>query len=302
MNALTDSTKEISAQDKLRLEGAVVAQQDGGADCKCKANDQTTAVPVPNFIYALGSINPRFPNESVEREYAQVVSRTDNAGLSDRATLRKLLAAPEQRYLLRQLCWVMSIQGLDTYILYPRDPFLLELLVDSVRPIDHGEDVDLVVGLLGPLSRPESSGGLILPVVAFDQVYSFDTSSLITSISKPSGMTDEAFSPLAVSLFQRIMQLADNAGATDEHRALNYLAVRYSAIYSEAAELANQDYSLTQVETAHSRLSGLGQKIVDVIFTFASRRTGVQEQRFVRVNVSGEFPFVVTPLQPFYTR
>jgi hypothetical protein len=28
------------------------------------------------------------------------------------------------------------------------------------------------------------------------------------------------------------MQLTDNAGATDEHRALNYLAMRYPAIYA----------------------------------------------------------------------
>ena len=30
--------------------------------------------------------------------------------------------------------------------------------------------------------------------------------------------------------------MTDNAGATDEHRALNYLAVRYPAIYAKAAE------------------------------------------------------------------
>ena len=32
------------------------------------------------------------------------------------------------------------------------------------------------------------------------------------------------------------MQMTDNAGATDEHRALNYLAMRYPAIYAKAAE------------------------------------------------------------------
>ena len=32
------------------------------------------------------------------------------------------------------------------------------------------------------------------------------------------------------------MQLTDNAGATDGHRALNHLEVRYQAIYAHAAE------------------------------------------------------------------
>jgi hypothetical protein len=32
------------------------------------------------------------------------------------------------------------------------------------------------------------------------------------------------------------MQMTDNAGATDEDRAPNYLAVRYPAIYAKAAE------------------------------------------------------------------
>ncbi len=30
--------------------------------------------------------------------------------------------------------------------------------------------------------------------------------------------------------------MTDNAGATDEHRALNYLAMGYPAIYARAAE------------------------------------------------------------------
>jgi hypothetical protein len=30
------------------------------------------------------------------------------------------------------------------------------------------------------------------------------------------------------------MQLTDNAGANDEHRALNYMAMRYPAIYAKA--------------------------------------------------------------------
>jgi hypothetical protein len=31
-------------------------------------------------------------------------------------------------------CWVMTIEGLDAYIVAPRDPGDLELLIEAVRP------------------------------------------------------------------------------------------------------------------------------------------------------------------------
>jgi hypothetical protein len=42
------------------------------------------------------------------------------------------------------------------------------------------------------------------------------------------------------------MQMTDNGGATDETRALNYLAVRYPAIYATAAESFERNSSLTR--------------------------------------------------------
>lgn len=93
----------------------------------------------------------------------------------------------------------------------------------------------------------------------------------------------------------RIMQLADNAGATDAHRAVNYLAVRYPAIYATAAERHAQNASLTAVDVRLSPLSGV-RKIVDVIFSYTHRQTDVIEKFFVRVDVTEEFPFLVTKM------
>ena len=42
--------------------------------------------------------------------------------------------------------------------------------------------------------------------------------------------------------------MTDNAGATDENRALNYLAVRYPAIYATAAEAFGRNSSLTALD------------------------------------------------------
>src|SRR5207302_6345930 len=137
-----------------------------------------------------------------------------------------------------------------------------------------------VVGMRGPIAPPEMCNGLQIPIVAFDHIYSFDRDSLIRSIPRPETIPaeqDDQFRFSAGELFDRIMQLADNAGATDEHRALNYLAVRYPAIYATAADLHQRNFSLTGVEVRASRLSGV-RRIVDVIFSFHNRQTAVGEQ------------------------
>jgi hypothetical protein len=46
----------------------------------------------------------------------------------------------------------------------------------------------------------------------------------------PAAESSKEFAAAANELFQRIMQMTDNAGATDDHRALNYLVVRYPAV------------------------------------------------------------------------
>src|SRR5947199_7195402 len=97
------------------------------------------------------------------------------------------------------------------------------------------------------------------------------------------------------------MQMADNAGATDEDRALNYLAVRYPAIYATTADAFGRNASLTAVTARTSRLSS-ARKIVDVIFSYTNRNTDVTEKFFARVDVTEEFPFLVTKMSPYYDR
>ena len=97
------------------------------------------------------------------------------------------------------------------------------------------------------------------------------------------------------------MQLADNAGATDEHRAVNYLAVRCPAIYATAAEAFARNNSLSAVDVIPSPMSGT-RRIKEVILSFTNRQTDVTEKSFTRVDVTEEFPFLVTKLSPYFDR
>ena len=186
-----------------------------------------------SFVYAIGRVEARFPNLAAEKEFAQATGRTDTAGKTDQQTFHAVLSKRENRYLVRQLCWVLTIQGLETYLLVPRDPADIDLLVEAIRPAPSPNDIDVVIGVRGPIAPPEMCNGLMVPIVVFDQIYSFDRDALIKAIPKPEKISAEQFGPAAEELFNRIMQLTDNAGATDEHRALNYLAMRYPAIYAQ---------------------------------------------------------------------
>jgi PatG C-terminal len=252
-------------------------------------------------VYAIGRIEARLPRLSVEKEFAQASGRAETVGQTDQEVFYKTLSKPENRYLARQLCWVLTIQGLETYILHPRDPRDLDRLVEAIRPQPSPMDIDVVIGARGPIAPPEFCNGLMVPILVFDQIYSFDREALIKAIPRPEKMTEKQFQAAAGEVFDRILQMTDNAGATDDHRALNYLAMRYSGIYDKTAEEFARDFSLKGVEARPSPLSG-ARNIVEVIFAYTDRKTDFTEKFCVRVDVTEEFPFLVTKLSPYYDR
>jgi PatG Domain len=255
----------------------------------------------PAYVYALGRIEPRFPRLAVEKEYAQATSRAETAGLTDRQALVTVLSQPENRYLARQLCYVLTIEGLDTYLVYPGDPADLQILIESLRSTPQPGDVDVVVGRRGPIAPPDLCNGLAVPIVIFDQIYSFDRASFMESIPRPEEISAEHFRATAEELFDRVIQMADNAGGTDADRAVNYCALRYPAVYAKAAEEFAANSSFTGLEVRTSPLSGT-RKIVEVIFSYTNRGTGVTEKSFTRVDVTEEFPFLHTRLSPYFDR
>jgi hypothetical protein len=275
----------------------------GEADCGCGSTpgpDPQNATPV-SYVYAIGRVEARFPNLAAEKEFAQAGGRTDTAGKTDQQTFHAVLSRRENRYLMRQLCWVLTVQGLETYLLLPRDPAGIDLLVEAIRPSPTPNDIDVVIGMRGPIAPSTMCNGLMVPVVMFDQIYSFDRDALIKAIPKPEKISAAHFSAASEELFGRIIQLTDNGGGTDEHRALNYLAMRYPAIYAKAADGFARDMSLTGVDVRPSVLSGT-RKILDVIFAYTNRNTDFTEKFFVRVDVTEEFPFLVAKMSPYFDR
>lgn len=266
--------------------------------CRCGAERDGPSAP-PSFVYTIGRIDFRFPDLGVERELAQSMRRTDTAWMTDREALCEVLNQPENRYLTRQLCYVLSVQGLDTYVLVPRDPADFVLLAEAVRPSHQADAIDVVIGVRGELAPGGHCDGLRLPVVTVDQLYSATIPYLVQAIDRPESMDVEQFDKAATDLLNTVLNVSGNVGASDEHRALSYLMVRYPAIYRKTFERSMDDCSLTSIDVRRSGLGG-ARRIMDVVFTYTSRTTDEVEKYFVPVDVSYQFPFRTGPLGVFY--
>jgi PatG C-terminal len=246
--------------------------------------------PPTHYIYALGKVEWRIPDPSVTHELMQALGTPDFQGGYE---LAKLLL-PENRYLARRLVWVLMVQGQETFYLKPKEPSEFKLLLDAAT-----SEFSLVVGI-GNAPADQKN----LPTVWFNQIYHFNLAGLFQNLCEhlaPEGDSNPAQPVLEIyrDLFERIIYTANNAGHQPQFRALNYLAVRYPAIYGETSKIIRQqNLKLIGLEVQHSQLN-FGRKVENVIFVFMDRQTQSKELYAVSVDVTGEFPFLVKPFSRY---
>src|SRR5437764_11896654 len=89
--------------------GAVLAPQANNGACNCPAGaaSEQAGTSANPYVYAIGQIDVRFPSLGLEKEFAQSTGRGQTAGLSDKQALQAVLSDRKNRYLVRQLCWVL---------------------------------------------------------------------------------------------------------------------------------------------------------------------------------------------------
>ena len=92
--------------------GPVITQGAPGCPtCGGVAGAQDGGTASSSYVYTLGQIETRFPRPSVEKEVAQATGRAETAGQTDQQSFHDVLSRRENRYLARQMCWVLMIQG-----------------------------------------------------------------------------------------------------------------------------------------------------------------------------------------------
>jgi hypothetical protein len=250
------------------------------------------------YVYAIGRIRALFRDPGVEKEFTQVVGATDTRGLTTNEVLREVLARPENRYLARQMQYVLTIQGVDTYDVVPGYPEDYDKLIEAVRPAPTPLDLDVVVGVRGPVAAAGSCAGLTLPVLEFHQLYSFDRPSLFKAIKKPEGMSAKRFRATADEVLTKILQITENAGATPEDRAANFVACRYEAVYLKTFEALADDYALTSIKVRPAAVGG-DQGVMSFTVTYTSRTAAdLTEKYSVLVSTRYMNPYLLTHLGP----
>jgi hypothetical protein len=276
-----------------------------------------------SFVYALGTVTARFPSLSIEKEFLQAWGKNPSQilNISD-ADKFEVLSQGQNLYLAREMCWVFQSGDIDTYILSPRSYVELTDLVTCLSPTPNQISHALVIGTLGPPAPPEVCNGLQLPVVACSQVFSFTGQAFVNSIaaevkgdpgllnditgfvnSLPPGpvptTVDSWITGAATTAFGVLSLLSDNLGQTDEHRAVNYLTFKSMTLYKKEIVMEMQGLRLNSVSIRPDALAG-DRSIQDVILLYASTTTTEVQRYFTRVDVTGQFPFLLNDLAPFY--
>ena len=170
--------------------GTATVEPQACASCAAASSPSPSAAPAPvgasapSWVYAIGRVELVPPSLSWEKELAQAIGRShDTKDHTDSETFYNTLSKPENTYLARLACWVMTIGGLQTYILTPRFQHDFSLLVAALQqrkpPV-----FDIVIGAKGPTAPSQLCNGLMLPIVIFDQLYYSDRESLIACMGK----------------------------------------------------------------------------------------------------------------------
>ncbi len=256
-------------------------------------------------IYAIGSVRAEFRSNSIQREFQFERSSMELGTRTEREMFYDVLS--RRRDLARSICWILTVESIPVYHIIPRTDRDLDDFVNALKPEESGDwsDTTVVVGTKGPVRE---CAGFALPVVFTETLYAFPEQALMESmisniVPAQTGVTSEQSISIAKEVFERIRQISDNMGETPEHRAINYIAVRFTPLYETVMRLKARNYSLASIDVRQSRLYTDLHRVYDVIVTFEPNFAAAIEQYFVRVDVTDIYPHVhSTAMQPFFER
>jgi len=258
------------------------------------ANPPVAVVSPHRFVYAVGRLRAEFPDDGVAHEFAQLTG-VDSRALVQAGDLKEALARPESRYLAYHICWVFGGPGGgDVCTVHPRDSHDIDELLDLL-----GGDDDDVEALVGAPASPALVSACTAPGLAAvtpDQVLRFTMDEFVAALPAPDageGAADR-YRQVVRDLFAQLTQRAGNLGTSDEHRALNFLALRYPPLYQLAFRVVGEGKALVGVDPRHATAGG--RRVVSVRLVFRDHRSHLVERYHCTVDVTDLFPFLTSSL------
>lgn len=261
-------------------------------------------------VYAVGRLSPQFPSIGVEKEFAQLTAGAHQGDRVEVELLQQVLGSPENAYLARHLCWIFASAGVDTFTVLPRDDAEVARLVEVLSPAEPEEVVHVVVGRTAASSVDSPCAAAGLPTVRADQVLAFTPREFAAAMPDETSSGEEpaaagstadyraGFEAAVRGVFARLTRGAGNRGLSDEHRARNYVALRYPPIYHAVWQAQRDGKVLVGLDARHSHSAD--RRLVAVRLTVRHPRTDITERHQCLVDVTEVFPFLITGLQPVY--
>ncbi|NER34100.1 MAG: hypothetical protein F6J93_08665 [Oscillatoria sp. SIO1A7] len=257
----------------------------------------------PTYIYSsFGVVRPVFPSLSIEKEFYQIAP-PDSPTPPSKELLFEVVSQTENLYLARQLCWVLTIAQIDSYILEPTSEAQLLYLIAAIRQVQNplNQPVITAIGSLGKMAPSGACNGLELPIVSASKLSYVSPNQFIRAIVEE---LDSSSEENALTVVGKLWSLAINPGNTEKYRALNFVLTDYLDVYLESYKLlyptntSDPTYELTGIRTTPALLQG-NQKIYNVIFSYQPTSTGVSKEKYCQVDVTTEFPYIVMPFADY---
>jgi len=254
------------------------------------------------YIYAAGMLRLHFPNKGVEEEYksaAQYLDKSPNDYYD--IFMHKEDRIKPYFYIAEQVSWILTIDNQDVYLLIPNSSYELKEFISTLK-VKKDETLDddtlsVAIGILGPVAPDALTDGQPLRMVMCKHLFHFTKEEQLEEL-KGHNSTTTAIRDVISALSTK-----PNTGATASDRAENFIAYRYSEIYTKTTELCRKDSKdesqyLVKIESKDSDTSP-GRKIVDIIFTYQQLVSGRQSSYFTSVDVTDMFPFLHSNLSDY---
>jgi hypothetical protein len=262
-------------------------------------------------VYAVGRLSSVIPTIGIEKGLAQITAGAHQGDQVEVDLLQRVLSSPDTAWVGRYLCWGFASEGLDTFIVLPRDDADVARLAEVLPPAEREEVVHVVVGrtVPSPPNWPCAASGL--PAVQADRVWAFTLQEFASAMPEneasggeqpaaASNNTDRAeFEAVVHGVFLRLTRSPGNHGFAPEHVARNFVACEYRGLYAAVRQAQREGKNLLGIDAQHSHSAD--RSVVSVRPTFRHPRTDITERLQCFVDVTeASFPFLITGLQLVY--
>ena len=263
-----------------------------------------------DYVYCVGNINAKFPTLNLEKELNQNSIMSSNRlsmleNVNDDIALARLnrntqlyqqlfkgLSQPQNNYIARDMNWVLDNRFNE----------------QQYQLIVHNDE--LLKQCISALGRNEAStGGQVVVIGTTSGVDELHVSAIMPTTVMPFGQLlqgEQSSNSHFIKLVDELTGLDCSAGSSDASRAINFLLYNnldiynrsYSLYYSSSSDGPNPSgYQLLSVDT--DTMNSGDRIVTDVVFKYQGINTGALQHWYCRVDVTGEYPFLVSSWQPY---